>query len=347
MISIRNLSKYYKTHQLPFYALKNINLDVKPGEIYGIIGRSGAGKSTLIRCVNGLEHPSSGSVLIEGTCITTMSAKELREARRHMGMIFQHFNLLQSRNVSENIALPLELAGTHKKEIQNRVNQLLELTELENHSKQYPSQLSGGQKQRVAIARALANSPKIMLCDEATSSLDPRSTLSILELLRNINHELNITMLLITHEMDVVKSICHRVAVIHSGEIVEQNGVIEIFTNPQTQTTKDLLKASSRMEVPRVIKDLLQANATQDSGTILRIAYHGASASQPIISYLIQQYHIIVNMLQGSIETIQDQIVGVMIVEIKGDRENVDKSIAFLERNGLHVEILGYVQRDP
>ncbi|HRE31224.1 MAG TPA: ATP-binding cassette domain-containing protein, partial [Candidatus Berkiella sp.] len=176
---------------------------------------------------------------------------------RHMGMIFQHFNLLQSRNVIDNIALPLEMAKAPKHEIQSRVNQLLELTELENHGKQYPSQLSGGQKQRVAIARALACSPKIMLCDEATSSLDPRSTLSILELLRNINHELGITILLITHEMDVVKSICHRVAVIDAGEIVEQNGVIEIFTNPQAQETKELLKASSRMEVPRVIKDLL------------------------------------------------------------------------------------------
>jgi D-methionine transport system ATP-binding protein len=346
MISIRNLSKYYKINHQEILALKDINLDVKPQEIFGIIGRSGAGKSTLIRCVNMLERPSSGNILIEGTCITTMDAAQLREARRQMGMIFQHFNLLHSRNVLENIALPLELSGAPKEQIKSRVEELIDLTELSNHAKQYPNQLSGGQKQRVAIARALANSPKVLLCDEATSSLDPQSTHAILELLRSINHELGITILLITHEMDVVKTLCHRVGVIHHGEIIEQSEVIELFTNPKTQVAKDLVKASSRMEVPRVIKEMLQTNANHDSGTILRIAYHGDSASQPIIGYLIQQYRINVNILQGNIETIQDQIVGVMIIEIRGDRVSVEKSIVFLERNGLHVEILGYVQRN-
>ncbi|MBI2792882.1 MAG: methionine ABC transporter ATP-binding protein [Gammaproteobacteria bacterium] len=347
MISIRNLSKYYEIHHKKIPALKHVNLDVKPGEIYGIIGRSGAGKSTLIRCVNMLERPSEGNIYIEGTCVTEMGSAQLREARRQMGMIFQHFNLLQSRNVVDNIALPLELAGLSTDKIKTRVDELLGLTELSNHAKQYPSQLSGGQKQRVAIARALAYSPKVLLCDEATSSLDPQSTMSILELLRSINHELGITILLITHEMDVVKTICHRVGVIHQGEIIEQRNVIELFTDPHTQVAKDLVKASSRMEIPRVIKEMLQSSGDHDSGTIIRIAYHGESASQPIIGYLIQQYRININILQGNIETIQDQIVGVMIVEIKGDRTSVEKSISFLERNGLHVEILGYVQRDP
>ncbi len=346
MISIRNVSKYYVVHKKKVPALKHVNLDVKPKEIFGIIGRSGAGKSTLIRCVNMLERPSEGNILIEGVCLTEMDAAQLREARRQMGMIFQHFNLLQSRNVVENISLPLELAGMSKDKIKARVDDLLSLTELGNHAKQYPSQLSGGQKQRVAIARALAYSPKVLLCDEATSSLDPQSTQSILELLRSINHELGITMLLITHEMDVVKSICHRVGVIHHGEIIEQRKVVELFTDPHTQVAKDMVKASSRMEIPRVIKDMLQASHDKDSGTLIRIAYHGESASQPIIGYLIQQYRININILQGNIETIQDEIVGVMIVEIKGDRANVEKSISFLERNGLHVEILGYVQRD-
>lgn len=345
MISIRNLSKYYEIHNQPTLALKNINLEIKPKEIFGIIGRSGAGKSTLIRCVNGLERPTSGNVLIEGICLTTMSAAELREARHQMGMIFQHFNLLSTRTVRDNIALPLELCHVPKNKIHARVNELLELVELENHHAQYPSQLSGGQKQRVAIARALATSPKVLLCDEATSSLDPRSTISILELLRNINHEFGLTILLITHEMDVVKTICDRVAVIDKGEIVEEQNVIDLFTNPHSHIAQDLVKASSRMEIPRALKDMLSANATNDSGTIIRIAYHGESASQPIISYLIQQYHIMINILQGYIETIQNQIVGVMIVEVIGDRENVDKSIQFLERNGLQVEILGYVQR--
>lgn len=346
MISIRNLSKYYQMQNQTVAALKNINLEVKSKEIFGIIGRSGAGKSTLIRCVNGLEKPTSGEVLIEGVCLTTMSPAQLREARKQMGMIFQHFNLLSSRTVRENISLALELSHIPKPKIESRVNELLELTELENHHLQYPSQLSGGQKQRVAIARALATSPKVLLSDEGTSSLDPRSTASILELLRNINQELGITILLITHEMDVVKTICDRVAVIDRGEIVEERPVIELFTNPQSMVGQDLVKASSRMEIPRAIKEMLNSNATKDSGTILRIAYHGESASQPIISYLIQQYRIIINILQGYIETIQNQIVGVMIVEVVGDRENVEKSISFLERNGLHVEILGYVQRN-
>lgn len=347
MISIRNLSKYYQLADRSFAALKNINLKIEAKEIFGIIGRSGAGKSTLIRCINGLEKPSAGSVLIEGTCLTTMSAAELREARKQMGMIFQHFNLLSTRTVRENIALPLEFSGIPKRKINSRVDELLSLVELEEHQSQTPRQLSGGQKQRVAIARALATSPKILLSDEGTSSLDPQSTTSILELLQNIRRELGITIFLITHEMDVVKTICDRVAILDKGEIVEESSVIGLFTNPQSTIGKDLVKASSRIEIPRAVKDLLKASASHNSGTILRIAYHGESASEPIISYLIQQYQIIINILQGYIETIQQKIVGVMIVEVIGNKENVEKSIDFLERNGLNVEILGYVQRDP
>lgn len=346
MISIRNLSKYYSLGKQKIAAIKEINLEVKPKEIYGIIGRSGAGKSTLIRCVNMLERPTTGSVMLEGNCLTTMTPLALREARKKMGMIFQHFNLLQSRTVFENIALPLELMGTPHQKIHHRVNELLELTELNNFAKQYPSQLSGGQKQRVAIARALANSPSVLLSDEATSALDPQSTQSILELLRSINHELGITILLITHEMDVVKSICDRVAILHKGEIIEERKVIDLFTLPQTQVAIDLVKASSRIEIPRALKELLQENATSASGTIIRIAYHGESASHPIISYLIQQYGVVINILQGNIETIQEQIVGMMIVEIIANQEQVAQSIQFLEKNGLQIEILGYVQRN-
>lgn len=347
MISVSNLSKNYSLGDCTFAALKNISLHIAAKEIFGIIGRSGAGKSTLIRCINGLEKPSSGNVFIEGNCLTTMSASALREARKQMGMIFQHFNLLSTRTVRENIALPLEFCGISKEKIRSRVDELLALVELENHQSQTPSQLSGGQKQRVAIARALATSPKILLCDEGTSSLDPQSTASILELLQNIRQELGLTIFLITHEMDVVKTICDRVAILDKGEIIEENSVISLFTNPQSSIGKDLVKASSRLEIPRAVKDLLKATATHNSGTILRIAYHGESASEPIISYLIQQYQIIINILQGYIETIQQKIVGVMIVEVIGNKENVEKSIHFLEHNGLNVEILGYVQRDP
>lgn len=346
MISIRNLSKFYKTPYHEIVALKEINLEVKPKEVFGIIGRSGAGKSTLIRCVNMLERPSTGNIMLEGTCLTTMTARELRQARRQMGMIFQHFNLLQSRNVFDNIALPLELARTPSAEIQKRVNELLEVTELTYNKKQYPSQLSGGQKQRVAIARALANSPKVLLSDEATSSLDPQSTLSILELLRSINREMGITILLITHEMDVIKALCDRVAVIAQGEIIEQSDVIELFTKPKTKVAIDLVKAASRVEIPPAVKAVLAMKSLENTGTILKIAYHGASASQPIISYLIQQYRIMINILQGYIETIQGQIVGVMIVEAEGSKENIELSIQFLKDNGLQVEILGYVQRN-
>lgn len=344
MISIKNLNKEFIHRGQTIRALHNINLDVKPKEIFGIIGRSGAGKSTLIRCVNHLEKPSSGSILIAGKCITTMTPEELRIARRKMGMIFQHFNLLQSRNVFENISLPLELVGLPKAAIKKRVEELLVLTELENHVKQYPSQLSGGQKQRVAIARALANSPDILLSDEATSALDPSSTHRILELLRTINEELGITILLITHEMDVVKTICHRVAVISHGEIVEQGSVISLFTHPRSAVAKMLVQAASRMELPRVFKEKLQTSPNQSTGMIIRIAYVGDATSKPIIGYLIQHYGVTINILQGNIETIQDQIVGTMIVEMRGDDENINKSMQFLEKNELHVEILGYVE---
>jgi D-methionine transport system ATP-binding protein len=343
MISLKNLSKSYLLNHQSIAALTDINLTVKPKEIFGIIGRSGAGKSTLIRCVNLLERPSAGDVFIEAQCLTTLNAQALRKARQQMGMIFQHFNLLQSRTVVENIALPLELGGYSSLAIQKRVNALLALTALEKHAKQYPSQLSGGQKQRVAIARALANYPKILLCDEATSALDPRSTQDILALLRTIHQELGITILLITHEMDVVKSICDRVAVLHEGKIAEERKVIDLFTHPHSPIGKDLVNAACRMEIPRQLKEMLTEHATHPSGTLLKIAYHGASASEPIISHLIQQYHVTINILQGNIETIQDQVVGIIMIEIRGDRDNVEKSIAFFKQNSLEIEILGHV----
>lgn len=346
MITLSNLSKYYTLRNENVQALQNINLAIKPQQIYGIIGRSGAGKSTLIRCVNLLERPSQGKVLIAGKCLTTMSAHALRQARRQMGMIFQHFNLLQSRNVSENICLPLELAGMTNTSIKKRVDELLILTELKDYAKQYPSQLSGGQKQRVAIARALANSPQVLLCDEATSALDPQSTYSILQLLKTINQELGITILLITHEMDVVKTICHQVAVLNSGQIVEKGNVVDLFVNPQTQITKDLVSASWHLEIPLPIKALLQTQASVNSGILLRIAYQGESASEPIISHLIQQYQVKINILQGSIETIQNHIVGILIVEMQGIQSCMDSGIEFLQQQKLQIEILGYVQRN-
>jgi D-methionine transport system ATP-binding protein len=343
MIKIQNLSKSYQVGKQTFKAITDVNLDIKQGEIFGIIGQSGAGKSTLIKCVNLLTAPSAGDVIIDGKSTAGMKENQLRVMRQGMGKIFQHFNLLRSRTVAENIALPLEIAGVSKADIQAKIIELLSLVKLTEHKDKYPSQLSGGQKQRVAIARALATNPKIILSDEATSALDPTSTEDILNLLRGINQKLGITIFLITHEMDVVKSICHNVAVMHNGEIVEQCPVIDLFTNPKHEITKNLVKKIAMLEVPPHIKSMLQKYAQPDASRILRLAYQGDKASQPIMSYLIQQYRVIINILQGYIENVQGQSIGVMIVEIRGDEENLDSSIQFLKRNGLHVEILGYV----
>lgn len=345
IISIRNLSKYYGFGTNRVEALKNINLDVKIGEVFGIIGRSGAGKSTLIRCVNMLETPTEGTIYVNKLNLTVMPEIELRRARKQIGMIFQHFNLLDSRTVFENISLPLELIGASKQEIKHRVNQLLDLVELKRHAKHYPSQLSGGQKQRVAIARALATSPKVLLCDEATSALDPRSTQTILELLKSINQELNISIMLITHEMDVVKEICHNVAILHDGEIIEQGNVLDVFTAPQTQVAKDFIKTSSRMDIPKSLRRILKPKPEPGDSRLIRISYKGNATSQPIIGYLISHFKLTINIIQANIETIQDQTVGVLVVEVSGEEENFQQGLKFLHGNQLNVEIIGYVHR--
>lgn len=343
MITIKDLSKSFGVGEQAHDALKDINLEIKKGEIFGIIGKSGAGKSTLIRCVNRLEEPTSGSIMVNHMDVTQMNTRELRLARRQMGMIFQHFNLLKRRTVFENIALPLELERLSHVAIQERVSSLLELTDLTEHRYKYPSQLSGGQKQRVAIARALAPSPKVLLSDEATSALDPTSTNAILALLRSINKELGITIMLITHEMEVVKDICDKVAIIDKGQIVESGTVLEVFTQPKTKVAKAFVAATTKVEIPPNVKARLKSKPSAKSSTLIKIAYHGESASQPIIGFLIQKYRITINMLQGNIELIHGETVGIMIVEIKGSSDHVEQSIDFLERNKLHVEILGYL----
>jgi D-methionine transport system ATP-binding protein len=248
MITIQGLSKTFNTADGKVYALRNINLEIKEGDIFGVIGFSGAGKSTLIRCLNRLEEPDSGIIRIGGEEITGMNKQRLREARKRIGMIFQHFNLFDSKTVFENVAFPLEVAGLPKRLIRERVEQLLELVELTEKAKAYPCQLSGGQKQRVGIARALANDPEVLLSDEATSALDPKTTYSILELLRNINHKLNLTIVLITHEMDVLRRICSHVAVIEDGEITEMGSVQDLFTNPQTDTTRLFVQSDTELQ---------------------------------------------------------------------------------------------------
>lgn len=343
MISIQNVTKTFLAGNKPVKALDNINIEIKQGEIFGIIGRSGAGKSTLIRCVNLLERPDSGMIQVNRQNLTTLSTVELRKARRQIGMIFQHFNLLKSKTVFENIALPMQLNNESKGLIQSRVHELLKLTELSSHKDHYPSQLSGGQKQRVAIARALVHSPKVLLSDEATSALDPRSTQSIFELLKTINKELGITILLITHEMDVVKAICDRVAVIHHGNIIEEQPVLDLFTSPQTQMAKDFVKTAARMDIPRIYKHILHEYPSEKSTQLIRIAYKGNAASEPIITHLIKKFDLSVNIIQANMEVIQDQMLGLLIVELQGKDKKINQGLTFLEESGLIIERLGYV----
>ncbi len=345
MISLKDVERVYKTSNATVHALKGITLNVKQGEIFGIIGRSGAGKSTLIRCINLLERPTRGSVIVDHCNLTTINKEALRHARRNIGMIFQHFNLLNSRTVYQNVALPLELMGLSKKEISSTVHPLLELTGLTEKANEYPYHLSGGQKQRVAIARALVNKPKILLCDEATSSLDPKTTHSILQLLRDINEKLNLTIVLITHEMEVIKSICTEVAVLHQGEIVEQGSVLALFADPKSDIAKEFVKAATRLEMPIALRRRMRPQPTSTTHPVLRISFMGQSAQEPFIAYVIQHYELTVNIIQAHLETIRDEAIGIMIVEVMGSADNIQNAIAFLESKGLHIEVLGHAPR--
>lgn len=343
-IQLSQLNKSYQTQTGTVLALKDIDLEVQPGEIFGIIGKSGAGKSSLLRCVNLLEQPTSGVVRVAGQTLTALTAKELRVARRSIGMIFQHFNLLSSATVYENIALPLHLAGYDKQRIETRVRYLLQLTHLEDKRSHYPYQLSGGQKQRVAIARALANHPSVLLCDEATSALDPATTQSILELLNDINRELQLTILLITHEMEVIKTICDRVAVLDQGQIVEQSKVIDFFIQPQTAIGACLIKETSlHRDLPQVLQQRLSAMQTADANPLIRIFFQGKLAEQPLISQLAKQFGLELNILQANIETLRAQTIGVMVLEVTAEQQQLDTAMAYLKRQGVNVEVLGYV----
>lgn len=345
MIRLENITKHYSGQRHEIHALKNINLTVKQGEIFGVVGRSGAGKSTLLRCVNLLERPTSGAVFIGNNELTAMSSKQLRVERRKIGMIFQHFNLLESRTVYDNIAFPLELAGTKKTDIQQRITDLLHLTGLSDKALQYPSQLSGGQKQRVAIARALATEPDVLLSDEATSALDPETTAAILNLLREINQRLNLTILLITHQMEVVKQICDQVAVIDQGEIIEQGPIKHFFGKPKTQIAKNLVKTTLKEELPLALQQRISTVPLANHFPLLRIFFHGANTSKPLIAHLIKELNIEINILQANIEVIHDDTIGIMIVEAIADEAQIKQAMAYLSKNEITVEVIGYVSR--
>ncbi|WP_227764826.1 methionine ABC transporter ATP-binding protein [Zhaonella formicivorans] len=339
MIEIAGLKKIYGKGKGSVLALDGIDLKIKQGEIFGIIGLSGAGKSTLIRCLNMLERPTEGKVIVDGQDMTSLSASELRLARRNIGMIFQHFNLLWSRTVAENVAFPLEIAGIKDRaKINAKVTQLLELVGLSDKANAYPSQLSGGQKQRVGIARALANDPKVLLCDEATSALDPQTTESILKLLRSINQQLKLTIVIITHEMSVIKSICDSVAVIADGKIAETGPVLELFTNPRTATAREFVKSIINTEIPEVVTK--RQNGEKANSQLIRISFIGDSAGEPVISNLVQTFNIKANILYGNIDHIKDTIFGTLTVQLAGQPGNTAQAISYLKQQGLKVEVL-------
>lgn len=329
IIKIQNLSKRFKGTD----ALKGINLAIGQGDVFGIIGMSGAGKSTLIRCLACLEKPTGGEVFLKGEEISGLSSKELRKARKNMGMIFQHFNLFSSRTTLENCLYPLEIAGVPSSERVERGMELLDLVGLKGKEGHYPSQLSGGERQRVAIARALANNPSVLLCDEATSSLDPRSTHAILDLLAHLNYKLGLTIILITHEMEVIKQICTRVAVLEYGEIVEQGTTVDLFAAPHHPTTKRFLQSVTHA----IPEHLLPRNEGQE---VLRLTFTGKSASQPVISRLIRQHQVEVNILFGGIDILKTETVGSLVVALTGDAAERGRACQFLDQAGVRWEHL-------
>jgi D-methionine transport system ATP-binding protein len=338
MISIKNVGKIFPSKQGPLKAVDNVNLGITEGEIFGVIGYSGAGKSTLIRMLNGLELPSDGSITIGGREISKIRGSELRKARQEISMIFQHFNLLWSRTVSENISFPLEIAGVKGSDRAKRVNELIKLVGLEGRENSYPSQLSGGQKQRVGIARALANNPKVLLCDEATSALDPQTTDSILELLVDINKRLGLTIVLITHEMHVIRKICHRVAVMEGGRIVELGSVLEVFKNPQQPITKRFVQqVTEPEETKETAGNLLER---YHSGQIVQLTFIGESAEQPVITNLIRNHHVTVNILQGKISQTQSGSYGTLFIHLDGEPDEINKAVDFIRSQQVGVEVV-------
>lgn len=333
MITIKNLTKQYEGECQSLTVLDDVSLNIHRGEVFGILGKSGAGKSTLLRCINGLVHPSSGSVFINGIDITNLTAKKLRRQRQNIGIIFQHFNLLNSQTVFDNIALSLRLQHRPSDYVQARVGQLLALVGLSDKSNSYPDQLSGGQKQRVAIARALVFEPSILLCDEATSALDAQATQSILKLLADINKQLGITVVLITHEIDVVKQLCDRVAVLHLGKLVECGEVHQVFVAPKHQETCALLRVDYQ-------EALVTHQEVEGGGPTVRLSFAGQDSDRPLISQLIRQFDIDVNILAADITRIKNKTIGHTLCEFIGDSSKIKAGIDYIRSTSVQLEVL-------
>lgn len=341
MIKLEQVSKTFDTAAGDVHAVKNVSLEIQDKEIFGIIGFSGAGKSTLVRCINLLERPTSGRVLIDDVDLTSLDEKRLREVRKKIGMIFQHFNLMRSRTVYQNIEFPLKKTKLTKAQREEKIMSLLELVGLTEKRDAYPSQLSGGQKQRVAIARALANDPKVLLCDEATSALDPQTTQSILKLLKKVNEDLGITIVIITHEMAVVKDICDRVAIMEEGVVVEEGCTVDVFSRPQEAITKDFIETASNIrKIHELIEEGNELTRIGEGDRMLLLTYSGSNAGEPLISYLSKAFDIRANIIYGNIDFLKGKPLGKLVVTLSGSTENMKKAVDYIDSLGIETEVI-------
>jgi D-methionine transport system ATP-binding protein len=341
MIELRNVNKIFHSEGMKVEAAKDVSLKIEDGEIFGIIGYSGAGKSTLVRCINLLERPTAGEIFLDDVELTSLNEAELRKARKNIGMIFQQFNLFSSRTVFQNIAYPLKRSGLSRAEKKKRVEELLKLVELESKSRVYPSQLSGGQKQRVAIARALASNPKILLCDEATSALDPQTTDAILKLLKQLNRQLGITIILITHEMQVIKEICDRVAVMENGRVVESGDVFSIFASPKEAITNDFINTTSNLsKIYQLIGEKADIANINPGECIVKFKYLVRSSSEALISTISRQFHINANIIFGNIELIDSEPLGGLVSILSGDANDIESALEYLKNKNVGVEVI-------
>lgn len=340
MIHLQNIIKQYGIAENKITAVDDVSFSVGKGEIFGVIGYSGAGKSTLIRLLNGLEMPTSGSVKVGGLEISSTKGKQLRMARQKVSMVFQHFNLLWSRTVKDNIAFPLEISGVKKEEREKKVTELIELVGLKGRENAYPSELSGGQKQRVGIARALANDPEVLLCDEATSALDPETTDSILDLLTGINERLGLTIVLITHEMHVIRKICHRVAVMEAGKVVEIGDVLDVFQSPKAAITKRFL---AQVTEPDAAKEAIQnIKDNIESGKLIKLVFVGERTEQPVLAGVIRKFDVDVNIVQGNISHTKAGPYGTLILQLVGEGKLVEQAIDYLHEQNVQTEVIDY-----
>jgi D-methionine transport system ATP-binding protein len=338
MIEFKNISKHYQLKGQTIRALDQINLVIPEGSIFGIIGYSGAGKSTLIRLINLLERPNEGQIILNQKDFTALDARSLRQERANIGMIFQHFNLLQTKTVAANIEMPLKLLGIPKAEREKRLNELLEFIDLKHKKDAFPDELSGGQKQRVGIARALANRPKMLLCDEATSALDPQTTKSVLALLKKINQEQNITIVMVTHEMDVIETVCDYVAVMEQGKVIETGSTINIFSQPQHPTTKNFIQTVLQQQLPiNILKNL----ENQNHNSIYCLQFLGKSAQETVVQAVIKKFDISLNILFANMTEINGTVIGQMFIQLLGDPLIIQQAIEFLKQNGVQVEHSG------